>query len=116
MDQIEEFCDTYEPEVSVVVVEDFIVFHKRAQKMAGSRMPASQVIGMLRVFARKKKARLIMQEAGKKDQGANLTQIFEPADHSQSHWVSAYNHGFWFLHNLGLVQSELEKERLNGKV
>lgn len=112
MEEVDQFIDEYAEPVSVVVVEDFINFKKRVSKMAGSRNDASQVIGMLRVFARKKGAKFLLQPAGRKDEGAKLTQIFEPSDHSQSHWVSAYNHGFWFLHNLGLVRSKLEVERL----
>jgi len=112
IEEVIELTDGYLKNVSVIVVEDFILFKKRALQQAGSRLHASQVIGMMKVFARQKNARLVMQPAERKNDGANLSQKFPPSDHSQSHQVDAYNHAFFWMHQAGIVRSALEVERL----
>lgn len=112
MDSIEKFIVEYEGPVAVIVVEDFITFRQRAQQQTGSRQHASQVIGMMKVFARKKGARFVLQPAARKEEGAKLSGKKPPSNHEFSHQVDAYNHAFFWLHKAGLVKSVLERERL----
>lgn len=112
MNELEEWQDTYEEDVSWVIVEDFVLFKKRAFQQAGSRMHASQVIGMMKAFARRKGARLTLSPADNLPIAEKVSGKRMPSDHSISHQVSAYNHAFLAMHKAGIVKSKLEQERL----
>lgn len=112
MEQMEQFCNEYKEPVAVVIAEDYVLFKRRALQQSGSRMHASQVIGMLRVFARKMDAKFILQDAERKLDGERLSQKHPPSDHDYSHQVDAYNHAFFWMHRAGIVRSKLEEERL----
>ena len=111
-EEVEQFVTDYAEPVFLVVVEDFTLQRGRAVQQSGSKMKASQVIGMMRIFAAHKGARLIMQDPSKKDDGARLSQKFPPKNHAASHAVDAYNHAFFRMHQMGLVKSALERQRL----
>lgn len=112
LEEMMEFTTDYDEPVALVVVEDFITFKKRALQQAGSRQHASQVIGMMKVFAKMKGAKFILQPAEKKIEGEKLSGVRPSSDHSQSHYIDAYNHLFYRMHEMGLVQSVLEKKVL----
>ncbi len=111
IDEILDWSDSYDQDISVLVVEDFVTFKKRAMQQAGSRQHASQVIGMMKSFAKRKGARLVLQEASKLSTAEKVSGIKMPADHSVSHQVSAYNHAYFWMHNAGIVESKLEQEQ-----
>lgn len=114
IEQMIQFSNEYEPEVKMIVVEDFVLFKRRALQQSGSRMHASRVIGMMEVMAARKGARLIKQPAERKLDGEKLSGKKPPSDHSQSHQIDAFNHLFYRMHEMGLVRSKLEQERLDG--
>jgi hypothetical protein len=106
-----EFLAKYgDTEISYVVVEDFVLFAKRAVKQAGSRMKASQVIGMLKLWAAQKNAILVMQQANIKPAAMKWSQMHMPSDHSQTHQFDAYLHGYYWLHTHGIIKTQLQLE------
>ena len=107
-----EFTNTYPEEVAMIVVEDYVLFKRRAMQQAGSRLHASQVIGMMEVLAAKKGAKLIKQPADRKLDGEKFSGVHPPSNHADSHWIDAKNHLFFRMHEMGLVMSVLEQERL----
>ncbi len=110
LDEMVEWADSYEPEVSVLVVEDFVTFKKRALQQAGSRQHASQVIGLMKGFAKRKKAHLVLQPASILDTAVKWSQVKMPSDHSISHQISAYNHAYYWMVNAGVIETKLVKE------
>lgn len=112
IDQMIEFTTVYKDPVAVVVVEDFVTFRQRAKEQVGSRQHASQVIGMMKVFAKQKGARFVLQPAARKEEGSKLSGHVPPSDHSQSHQVDAFNHAFFWMHRAGIVKSVLERKVL----
>lgn len=113
IDQMIQFTNEYEPDVAVVVVEDYLTFRQRAQEQVGSRQHASQVIGMMKVFAARKGARFVLQPAARKEEGRKLSGKNPPSNHAYSHQVDAYNHAFFWMHRAGLVKSVLEQRKAN---
>lgn len=107
-----EFTNTFEDDIKMIVVEDFVLFKRRALQQSGSRLHASQVIGMMEVLAAKKGARLIKQPAERKLDGQRRSGLVPKGRHEDNHWVDAYNHLFFRMHEMGIVMSKIEKERL----
>ena len=110
---IESWLDT-EDSIEAVIYEDFIVFRHKAQKMAGSRMEASQAIGLIKGLAQRAGCKIVKQNSSIKPIAERWTQVKPPSDHSQSHQIDAYNHGKYYLINEGICKSALEEN--NGQV
>lgn len=107
-----EFTNTFADPVKMIVVEDYILFKRRALQQSGSRMHAAQVIGMMEVMAAKKGARLIKQPAERKLDGQKRSGVVPKGRHEDNHYVDAYNHLYFRMHEMGIVLSKLEKEKL----
>lgn len=105
---LDELIDEWD--ISHVVCEDFKLFRHRAGQQSGSRMEAPQVIGMAKGWAAKRKCEFILQAPSIKPIAEKWSRQTPPSDHSQSHWVDAYNHGFYYLVSLGLRKSVMEEE------
>lgn len=100
----------HEYEVAHVVVEDYIIHGKKARAHTGSRVPAAQQIGKVELMAK-------VWGCGMTKQPSNILSIAQKwsgvsmaGDHSKTHWVSAYLHGYYYLKNKGLIQSKLQIE------
>ena len=110
---------TYEPEepVTTLVIEDYVLFAKRAVKQSGSRMKASQVIGALKLLAIRLNATVVMQPSSIMPIASKWSQIYLPANHAQSHQIAAFLHGYYWLVQQGRVKTPLQKEAeaRNGK-
>lgn len=102
IDDMLEFFIKYDKPVSVVIVEDYVIFKKRAIQQSGSNVPAAQVIGAAKMFAKKHGAKFVLQKANILPIAEKLSQKFLPNDHGISHQFSAYNHGFYYLVKQGL--------------
>lgn len=95
--------------ISHIVYEDFKLFAHKARKQIGSRFEASQVIGKAEGWAHKHDLETIKQPASIKAIAEKWSQIKPTGSHAQSHWVDAYNHGYFFLVKRGLRKSALEE-------
>lgn len=96
--------------IRAVIYEDFVVFKHKAKFLAGSRMEASQAIGIIKGLARTTKTELVMQGSDIKPMAQRWTQIKPPADHAESHKIDAFNHGAYYLINKGIRKTALEEE------
>lgn len=98
------------PELKTVIIEEFVVFNHKARKFAGSRMKTSQAIGIIKSMAHANGAKVVEQPANIKPIAQKWTQIKPPSDHSQSHWVDAFNHGAYYLIKQNIRKTYLEEE------
>jgi len=96
--------------VSHVVWEEYRVFAKRAKQHSGSKVETIQTIGAIKAWATRKGVTFSEQRADILPSAQNLFQIRMPADHRQSHCISALLHGMFYLYSKGIIQSALEKE------
>lgn len=93
-----------------VIVEDYVLFSKRAQSQVGSRMKAPKGIGSLEALAYTVGATLIKQDASIKSTALKWSQIKMPSRHSSTHKYDAFLHGYYWLVKEGLVKTALELE------
>lgn len=96
-----DMCDTCE----VIIYEDFRLFPHKAIAQVGSRMEASQVIGILKLQAKKWGSRLIPQSPQCYKVG-ELWSGVKVGAHDKSHDLVAFNHVFYYLTQQGLITSK----------
>jgi len=100
--------------IKVLIVEDFVLFGHKAQQQTGSRMEASQVIGILRTLAERTGAEFFLQPSNIKSLAEKWTQLSPKGMvHSKTHWIDAFNHGAYYLIKQGIRKTELERENDN---
>lgn len=106
--------------IDVAVVEDFRLFMKRARAQRNSNMPASKIIGKLEAMVDLSHGttELVMQPASVKTMGMRYAGIDAmPSDHSKTHSLDAYVHGYYYGVERKLFRTKLsvvkEKEREN---
>lgn len=102
-----ELTDKY-GKMTVAIVEDFILFAKRAKSQVGSRMKASQGIGMVKALAATDDVEVVMQRADIKEMTAKHFQISVPSNHAESHRYDAFLHGSRWLMDQGRVKTPLQ--------
>lgn len=86
----------------VVVYEKFITYRQYAQRQVGSTQPASQVIGMVKMFASgkglsTKTNSLVEQPADVLKVGYRWMDERQPSDHSKSHMPDARAHMYYWM-------------------
>ncbi len=90
--------------VSVIVYEDYRLRQGKQLVQTGSRFPAVQVIGALKAYAKRHKAKMVRQDASVLTVAALHSGVKRPSDHSKSHSIDAYNHGYYYFETKGLLQ------------
>lgn len=97
--------------IKVIIVEDFILFKHKAQQQTGSRMEASQAIGILRTLAERTGATFFLQPSNIKSMAERFTQVSPKGQaHNKTHWIDAFNHGAYYLIQQGIRKTELERQ------
>lgn len=97
--------------IDTVVVEDFVLFGQRAQSQTGSRMKASQGIGMVKALAHMSGSTVVVQKASIKSVALKWSQIKMPKQHSKTHEWDAFLHGYYWLVQQGLAKTALQLEK-----
>ena len=97
--------------ISTIIYESFVLFRHKARQQTGSKMEASQAIGIIKTLARKTDATLVEQDPTIKSLAQKWTQLKPIGDHAQSHWVDAFNHGAYWLIRQGIRKTALEMEQ-----
>jgi len=96
-------------EVVAVVCEDFRLFQHKAIQQSGSKFDAVAVIGMLRLWVYPFSNQLHLQPPSIKPIAERLSGRKPKGAHNKSHDVDAYNHGIYYLKQLGNFKTELER-------
>lgn len=102
-------------EWDAIIYEDFVLFKHKARQQTGSRMPASQAIGIIKTLIHATGAIPIVQDASIKPIASKWTNMKAPSNHAESHWVDSFNHGAYYLIKAGIRKSYLEREQEHGK-
>ena len=69
----------------------------------GSRFVAVQIIGALKAYAQRVGANFVLQPANVLTVASLHSGIKRPSNHSRSHDVDAYNHGYYYFETKGLL-------------
>lgn len=91
------WLEAHRPSPDLIVYENYRLWKHKSLQQSGSDMPAPMAIGMIKSYAERNSIPLVDQSPQVLKQAELMSQIKMPSDHSQSHWVSAYLHGFWYL-------------------
>lgn len=97
--------------VSMCIVEEFVLYTKKARQQGGSRMKASQAIGAIKTFAHGKGADVVEQRSDIKPMALGWSQIKMPTVHSQTHQFDAYLHGYYWLVKNGIIKTKLQQQK-----
>ncbi len=90
-----------------VIVEDFTLRKDKALQQSGSRLETVRVIGVIESWAHRNKSKITKQPASILHTAQLQSGMKMPSNHSHSHWISAYNHGFHYLVKKGVRKLEL---------
>ena len=102
----EELFDQLErlENVTVVVCEDYRLRQGKQLVQTGSRFVAVQIIGALKAYARRCGSKFVLQTPNVLSVASLHSGIKRPNNHSKSHDVDAYNHGYYYFETKGLLQ------------
>jgi hypothetical protein len=89
--------------ITVIVCEDYRLRGGRQVAQTGSRFVAVQVIGALKLLAKESKARFVLQQPTVLTVASLHSGVKRPSNHSKSHDIDAYNHGYYYLETQGLL-------------
>lgn len=95
-------------QVRHIVYEDFRLLRHKALQQSGSRMEASQAIGILKMQAFYIAAQTHVQRPENLHVASMWSGVKMPSNHKVSHEVSAYLHGYYWLVVQGIVVPSLE--------
>lgn len=95
------------PVPKVFIIEDYRVFGQKKNAHVGSRVETAKVIGYIEGCARRHKIEVVLQPASILSIAVLWSGKKMPSDHSVSHWVSAYNHAYYYLHKQGLLKARV---------
>ena len=91
------WLNEFMPKPDIIVYENFKLWKHRALQQSGSDLPAAQAIGMIKSYAMIHNINTVDQSPQILTSSSKMAQMKMPSDHSESHWVSAYLHGYWWL-------------------
>lgn len=94
----EELPDT----VTTFIVEGYTVFGH--VNHTGSKVVTAQVIGYIKGEARSRKITCVEQPSSILAVAQKWAGMSMKGKHSVSHWKSAYLHGYYYLHQKGLIR------------
>lgn len=102
--------------ISLVVYERFVTYRNMALRQVGSNQPASQVIGMIKMWCNQHKIKPEEQPADILDVAARWSGFKQPSNHAESHRYDALNHLFYWLVQNERAKPKVEsfKERFGG--
>lgn len=106
LDALDDFLADYVGKYGmpdVVVYEGFLLYSHKAKQQSGSRMEASQAIGKIKFWCKLIRVPLVvMQDANILPIAVKWSKLPLPGDHDNSHHISAYNHGWYYLVKNGM--------------
>lgn len=104
------FTEHPDKKPKVFIVEDYRVFAHKIKVHIGSRLETARVIGALEAFAKLNDIKFVLQPSSI----LGITQMWSgvrmPSDHSKSDKVSAYLHGYHYLHKQGIIKARVLDE------
>lgn len=110
LDDLVLWLENHEPKPELVILEDYRLWKHKALQQSGSNMPASRGIGHVESYCTRNRIKLVKQSPQVLEPAQKMSQMKMPSDHSQSHWVSAYNHAYWYMVKQGFRQVEMAEE------
>lgn len=105
LDEFDDFLSNYVQTYGLpdlVVFENFKLFSWKAKQQSGSPMEASQVIGKIKFWAKLLGIPVVEQSPQILSVAVKWSKLPLPKNHDNSHHISAYNHGWFYLVSNGM--------------
>lgn len=94
----------------VYVIEEYRLYRQKALQQSGSKLLTVQAIGIIKAEARRNRAKVVEQPAAIKKVAEMWTGYKPSGDHKHSHFIDAINHGLYYLHKEGIVETKAVKD------
>lgn len=92
------------PGIKIIVIESFQLFSHKAKQQSGSKMKASQVIGMLKLYAKQIGAEVVEQPPTIKAFAEKQSGLRPSGPHANSHRIDAFNHCIYYFIKNNLME------------
>lgn len=109
LEQFEIWCNDFDNQLSIVVCENYVSRPGQRYEKKGSKMKASQGLGMAKLLARKHKAKFVQQEPNILRITALHAGISVPAKSHIADDISAYLHGFRYFITQDILKPVLQQ-------
>lgn len=94
-----------------VVIEEYRVFPGKAMMLTGKNNQTSQIEGMITAWCLKNKIKFTKYSSSLVEIQQKHSQVKPTGSHSNTHYVYAYNHGWWWLYKNKYVVSKLQAKK-----
>lgn len=96
----DQVCKTF-------IIEKYVIYGSKTTAHVGRPLRTAEVIGTLKSYARRNKIEVVEQMATIKNIAKMWSRTKTPPNHSKSHWHDAYLHGYYYLHNKGIIKAKV---------
>lgn len=109
---LQKVLDLYDDQkVDRVVIEEYFVFPGKAMMLTGTKLVTSQTEGIIKGWCLRKKIPFTTYRSSLCEVQQKHSQIKPTGPHKYSHYVYAYNHGWWWLFQNKYVVSKLQAQK-----
>lgn len=106
--ELDKFFDTVPTEkLKTIIYELYRVFDHKLSAHRWSKVETVEAIGLIKHFARKHNLKLVSQPSNILAVAQKWSGAVIPSDHALSHGPSAYNHGYFYLHQQGIIPARV---------
>lgn len=116
-DELDEFLQNLQEvkdTLKVIIVESYRVFSHKLESHRNKKMLTSECIGRIKFAARMLGVKVVEQPSTILSTAEKWSGTKLPKNHDRSHSVSAYLHGYYYLHRENVLRARV-LERIQGK-
>lgn len=116
-DELDEFLSNLQAvrsTLKVIIVEGYRVFSHKLEAHRNQKMLTSECIGRIKFAAKMLGVPVVEQASTVLSTAEKWSGTKMPKNHDKSHSVSAYLHGYFYLHKQGILRARV-LERIQGK-
>lgn len=116
-DELDEFLQNLQEvkdTLKVIIVESYRVFSHKLEAHRNKKMLTSECIGRIKFAAKTLGVPVVEQPSTILSTAEKWAGAKMPSNHARSHSVSAYLHGYFYLHKHGVLRARV-LERIQGK-
>lgn len=116
-DELDEFLSNLQEvkdTLKVIIVESYRVFSHKLEAHRNRKMLTSECIGRIKFAAKMLGVPVVEQPSTILSTAELWSGTKMPKNHAKSHSVSAYLHGYFYLHKQGIIRPRV-LERIQGK-
>lgn len=109
-DELDEFLKNLQEKkdtLKVIIVESYRVFSHKLEAHRNKKMTTSECIGRIKFAAKMLGVTVVEQPSSILQTAEKWSGTKLPSNHANSHQVSAYLHGYFYLHRRGVIKARV---------